>query len=339
MQSIGVIGGGAWGTALAVSAMRAGRDVRLWAREPAVARAITERHENPDYLPGIPLDPRLNATPEISGVLTAEAILLVVPAQHLRATCRAVAPLWPAGVPAILCAKGIEQGSGLLMSEVAAEELPPGTPLAALSGPSFAAEVARGQPTAVTLACADQSLGARLVEALGSRALRPYLSPDLTGVEVGGAVKNVLAIACGIVEGKGLGDNARAGLITRGLAEIARLGVAKGGLPETFMGLSGMGDLILTATSMQSRNFSLGYALGQGEALEAILGGRRAVTEGVFTAAAVNALAGTLGVDMPICGAVDAILNQGAAVEPTIEALLARPFRGELEHSATAASA
>jgi len=333
VQSIGVMGAGAWGTALAVAALKAGRDVRLWAREPNVARAISERHENPDYLPGVPLDPRLIASTEFTAALATAAVLLVVPAQHLRAICRQVAADWPAGVPAVICAKGIEQGSGQLMSEVAAEELPPGTPLAALSGPSFAAEVARGQPTAVTLACTDQALGQRLVDGLGSRALRPYLSPDLTGVEVGGAVKNVLAIACGIVEGKGLGDNARAALITRGLAEIARLGVAKGGLPETFMGLSGMGDLILTATSMQSRNFSLGYALGQGERLEVVLGGRRAVTEGVFTAAAVCELAAGLHVDMPICGAVNAILTHGAAVEDTIERLLARPFRGELEHS------
>lgn len=333
METIGVIGAGAWGTALAVAGLKAGRAVRLWAREPGVARAITERHENPDYLPGIPLDPRLSASTEFAGILTADAVLLVVPAQHLRAICQRLAPDWPAGLPAIICAKGIEQGSGKLMSEVAAEELPAGTPLSALSGPSFAAEVARGQPTAVTLACGDQTLGQTLVDRLGSRGFRPYLSPDVIGVEVGGAVKNVLAIACGIVEGKGLGDNARAALITRGLAEIARLGVAKGGLPETFMGLSGMGDLILTATSMQSRNFSLGYALGQGDRLEAILGGRRAVTEGVFTAAAVTGLAHDLRVDMPICAAVDAVLNHGAAVDDTIEALLARPFRGELEHS------
>lgn len=333
MDTIGVIGAGAWGTALAVAGLKAGRTVRLWAREANVARAISERHENPDYLPGVPLDPMLGASTEFAGILTTDAILLVVPAQHLRTMCRQLAPDWPAGVPAVICAKGIEQGTGKLMSEVTAEELPAGTPLAALSGPSFASEVARGQPTAVTLACADHDLGQRLVDALGSRSLRPYLSPDLTGVEVGGAVKNVLAIACGIVEGKGMGDNARAALITRGLAEIARLGVAKGGLPETFMGLSGMGDLILTATSMQSRNFSLGYALGQGERLEAILGGRRAVTEGVFTAAAVVGLANHLHVDMPICAAVDAILNHGAGVEDTIEALLARPFRRELEHS------
>jgi len=336
VDRIGVIGSGAWGTALAMTALRAGRDVVLWAREPAVARAITETHANPDYLPGIPLDPRLNASLESSAALRADAILLVVPAQHLRSTCAGLARDWPAGVPAVICAKGIERDTGALMSEVAAAELPAGTPLAVLSGPTFAAEVARGQPTAVTIACADHGLGERLGTALGTRTFRPYTSPDVVGAEVGGAVKNVLAIACGIVDGRGLGDNARAALITRGLAEITRLGVAKGGLAETFMGLSGMGDLILTATSMQSRNFSLGHALGQGQSLGVILGGRKAVTEGVFTASAVCALAGRLNVDMPLCGAVNALLNHDADLDSVIEGLLTRPFRGELEHTAPA---
>jgi len=331
VQRIGVIGAGAWGTALANTAVRAGRDVRLWAREPEVARAITERHENPDYLPGVPLDPALSATTEVQAPLTSDAILLAVPAQFLRQTLSSLVPQWPAGVPAVICAKGVEQATGKLMSEVAAEELPQGTPIVCLSGPTFAAEVARGLPTAVTLACGDETLGQALVHALGTRTFRPYLSPDLIGAEIGGAVKNVLAIACGIVEGKGLGDNARAALLTRGLAEISRLGVACGGLPETFMGLSGMGDMILTATSMQSRNFSLGYALGQGERLAAVLGGRKAVTEGVYTAAAVMALAGRLKVDMPICGAVDRVLNHDADLDSVVEELLSRPFRAELE--------
>lgn len=334
MNRIGVIGAGAWGTALAMTALRAGRDVTLWAREPAVAQAITETHANPDYLPGIPLDPRLHASTEPLAALRADAILLVVPAQHLRATCATLAGDWPEGVPAVICAKGIERDSGALMSEVVAEELPAGTPVAVLSGPTFAAEVARGQPTAVTIACADVALAERLVAALGTRTFRPYSSPDVTGAEVGGAVKNVLAIACGIVDGRGLGDNARAALITRGLTEITRLGVARGGLAETFMGLSGMGDLILTATSMQSRNFSLGHALGQGRSLGEILGGRKAVTEGVFTASAVCALAARLDVDMPLCGAVNALLNQGADLDRVIDGLLTRPFRAELEHTA-----
>jgi glycerol-3-phosphate dehydrogenase (NAD(P)+) len=331
VQNIGVMGAGAWGTALAVAAVRAGRTVRLWAREPEVARAITEQHENPDYLPGIALEP-LQATSEPTTILGhSDAVLLVVPAQHLRATCAKVAPYWPAGLPAVICAKGIEQGSGLLMSEVAAQELPAGTPLAALSGPTFAAEVARGLPSAITLACANQRLGQTLVTALGSARFRPYLSADLIGAEVAGAVKNVMAIGCGIIEGRGLGDNARAALLTRGLAEITRLGVAKGGRAETFMGLSGMGDLLLTATSMQSRNFSLGYALGQGETLASILGGRKAVTEGVFTALAVLNLAAQLGVDMPICAAINAVLNQGADLDTVIDRLLSRPFRHETD--------
>ncbi|GAB3446364.1 NAD(P)H-dependent glycerol-3-phosphate dehydrogenase [Insolitispirillum peregrinum] len=333
MQRIGVIGAGAWGTALALAATRAGRQTTLWAREQAVADAINGQHENPDYLPGLPLAPSLRATTDALAVLAAaDAVLLVVPAQHLRATCATLAPHWRPGVPALICAKGIEQGSGQLMSEVAAETLPATVPLVALSGPSFAAEVARGLPTAVTLACEDQALGTSLLSALGSRSFRPYLSADLIGAEVGGAVKNVLAIACGVLEGRAMGDNARAALLTRGLAEITRLGVAKGGLPGTFMGLSGMGDLLLTATSMQSRNFSLGFALGEGKSLSAILAGRKAVTEGVFTAAAVVALAEQLGVDMPICQAVDAILNRGADVEQVVAALLSRPFRIELEH-------
>lgn len=333
VQRIGVIGAGAWGTALALAASRAGRETRLWAREPAVAQAITQRQENPDYLPGIPLQPALTAFSDAAEVVGfADAVLLVVPAQHLRATCQTLAPFWRAGVPAVICSKGIEQGTGLLMSEVAAQALPASVPLAALSGPTFAAEVARGLPTAITLACEDQDLAHSLVEALGSRAFRPYASPDLIGAEVGGAVKNVLAIACGIIEGKSMGDNARAALLTRGLAEITRLGVAKGGMPATFMGLSGMGDLLLTATSMQSRNFSLGFALGEGKSLEEILAGRKAVTEGVFTAAAVVALSKHLAVDMPICQAIDAILNHGANVEDVVSGLLSRPFRAELEH-------
>ncbi|MFA7429311.1 MAG: NAD(P)H-dependent glycerol-3-phosphate dehydrogenase [Rhodospirillaceae bacterium] len=336
MQRIGVIGAGAWGTALAQTAVRAGRDVVLWAREPAVVQAITETRLNTDYLPGIPLDPRLTASADASAALRADAILLVIPAQHLRAACAQFAENWPQGVPAVICAKGIERDTGALMSEVAAQELPPGTPLAVLSGPTFAAEVARGQPTAVTVACPDPALADRLVAALGTRTFRPYSSPDVVGVEVGGAVKNVLAIACGIVAGRGLGDNARAALITRGLTEITRLGIAKGGLSETFMGLSGMGDLILTATSMQSRNFSLGHALGQGRTLDDILGGRKAVTEGVFTASAVCALAKQLDVDMPLCGAVDALLNHDADLDSVIEGLLTRPFRSELEHTTPA---
>jgi glycerol-3-phosphate dehydrogenase (NAD(P)+) len=228
----------------------------------------------------------------------------------------------------VICAKGVEETSGALMSEVAAAALP-GARLAILSGPTFAGEVARGLPTAVTLASADQELGGALIAALGTRSFRPYLGDDVVGAEIGGAVKNVLAIACGIVAGRRLGDNARAALITRGLAEMVRLARAKGGRAETLMGLSGLGDLTLTCTALQSRNHSLGFALGEGTALDEILGRRRSVAEGVSSAAAVAALASRLGVDMPIVAAVDAILHHGADIDQSIASLLARPFRGE----------
>ncbi len=322
-----VVGAGAWGTALAATARRAGRTVTLWAREPEVAAAVAAG-ENRLYLPGIALPAGIAATTDPGCVAAAGAVLLVVPSQFLRPVCRSLRPHWPEGAPAVICAKGVENGSLAMMTEVVAAELP-AAPQAVLSGPTFAAEVARGQPTAVTLACADAGIGAALVSALGTPSFRPYLSDDMVGAEIGGAVKNVLAIACGIVEGRGLGDNARAALITRGLAEIMRLAEAMGGRRETLMGLSGLGDLILTASSQQSRNFSLGYALGQGEPLAAILGRRAAVTEGVASAASVVGLAARMGVEMPIAAAVEAILHQDADIDATVAALLARPFRAE----------
>lgn len=328
MNKIGVIGGGAWGTALALTAIRAGRDVVLWAREPEVVDAVNTGHANPQFLPGIPLDPALRATGDLAEVAASDAVLLVSPAQHLRAACRSLAPHWRSGVPAVICAKGIELSTCALMQDAVAAELP-AAPVAVLSGPTFAAEVARGLPTAVTLACADAALGRRLVDALGTATFRPYLSDDLVGSQIGGAVKNVLAIACGIVEGRGLGDNARAALITRGLAEMTRLAAAKGGRPETLMGLSGLGDLILTASSTQSRNYSLGFALGEGRSLADILGERRSVTEGVHSAGAVVDMAGRLGVEMPISAAVDAVINRGQSLDEAIRALLSRPFRSE----------
>jgi len=329
MQRIGIIGGGAWGSALALTARRAGRDVVLWAREPDVAAAINRDHANPVFLPGVTLDPAIGATTELGQVVrAADALLLVAPAQHLRALAAALAPLLPAGMPVVICAKGIEERTGALMSEVVAATLPQ-APLALLSGPTFASEVAAGLPTAVTLACADAALGRRVIAALGTRSFRPYLAADVIGAEIGGAVKNVLAIACGIVMGRKLGDNARAALITRGLAEMVRLALAKGGRPETLMGLSGLGDLVLTCTSLTSRNHSLGVALGEGKALAEILAGRRSIAEGVSSAAAAAALARRLGVDMPITAAVDAILHHGAAIDAAIEGLLARPFRSE----------
>jgi glycerol-3-phosphate dehydrogenase (NAD(P)+) len=328
MQRIGIVGGGAWGTALAVTARRAGREIVLWAREAEVVTAINQRHENPLFLPGIAIDPAIVATGDIAAAASADAVLLVVPAQHLRAVAGAIAPTLRPGAAVVICAKGVEEASGALMSEVAAAALS-GARLAVLSGPTFAGEVARGLPTAVTLATVDQALGGALIAALGTRSFRPYLSADVVGAEIGGAVKNVLAIACGIVAGRRLGDNARAALITRGLAEMVRLAQAKGGRAETLMGLSGLGDLTLTCTALQSRNHSLGFALGEGTALDEILARRRSVAEGVSSAAAVTALARRLGVDMPIVAAVDAILHHGADIDGSIASLLARPFRGE----------
>ncbi|HEY0834716.1 MAG TPA: NAD(P)H-dependent glycerol-3-phosphate dehydrogenase, partial [Azospirillum sp.] len=285
--------------------------------------------ENRDYLPGVPLPAELEASSDMADLGACDAVLLVAPAQHLRGVCAGLAPHLKPGAPMVICAKGIEIATQDLMSDAVAAALPAGTPVAVLSGPTFAAEVARGLPTAVTLACADTALGARLVEALGSRTFRPYWSDDLVGAQVGGAVKNVLAIACGVVVGRRLGDNARAALITRGLAEITRLALRLGGRAETLMGLSGLGDLTLTCSSLQSRNMSLGAALGEGRTLDAILGERRSVAEGVYTARAVVALAARVGVEMPICAAVNAILNEGAGLDDTIQALLARPFREE----------
>jgi glycerol-3-phosphate dehydrogenase (NAD(P)+) len=324
---LGVIGAGAWGTALAATARRAGRSVTLWGREADVVASV-QAGANPRFLPGIALPEGLSATTDPALATQVDAVLLVVPSQFLRSVCTLLAPCWPAGVPAVICAKGVETGSLALMTEVVAEVLPH-APQAVLSGPTFAAEVARGQPTAVTLACRDPDLGAALVAAIGTPTFRPYLSDDVIGAEVGGAVKNVLAIACGIVEGRGLGDNARAALITRGLAEIIRLAARLGGRPETLMGLSGLGDLILTASSTQSRNYSLGLALGQGETLADVLAGRSAVTEGVASAASVAGLARRQGVEMPIAEAVNAILHLGAGLDQAIAGLLSRPFRSE----------
>jgi glycerol-3-phosphate dehydrogenase (NAD(P)+) len=328
MQRYGVIGGGAWGTALAQILRRAGREVVLWAREPETVEAINRDRANPLFLPGVPLEDGIRATGDLGSLAKAEALLLTVPAQHLRAIACDIAPHLRAGTPVVICAKGIEEKTGALMSEAAGLSLPQAR-LAVLSGPTFAFEVAKGLPTAVTLATADEKLGAVLGEDLGSRAFRPYLSNDPIGAQIGGAVKNVMAIACGIAMGKKFGDNARAAIITRGLAEMVRLALAKGGKAETLMGLAGLGDLTLTCTGLQSRNLSLGIALGEGQKLDDILAGRCSVAEGVASSAACVALAARLGIDMPISAAVDAILHKGAAVDREIAALLARPFRAE----------
>ena len=329
IERIGVVGAGAWGTALAVVAARAGRQVTLWARRPEVAEALTDSRENAAYLPGVALPESIEATADPAALARVEALLLVAPAQHIRSTCGQLAESVAPDCPLVICAKGIEQGSLKLMIEVLAESLPD-RPVAVLSGPSFAAEVARDLPTAVTLACADHDLGAALSAAIGNPRFRPYLSDDLIGVELGGAVKNVVAIACGVIAGRKLGDNARAATITRGLAEIVRLGLAMGAEAPTFRGLSGLGDLTLTCTATQSRNYAFGAALGEGLSVEQALERSAGVVEGRNSAAAVVARATAEGVDMPICAAVDAIVNHDAEIDRTIQALLARPVREEI---------
>ena len=326
--SVGVVGAGAWGTALAQTVCRAGRDTLIWAREPEVVAEIARSRTNAAFLPGVALDPGLQATADLAAVAARDVVLMVAPAQHVRAMGGALAPHLAPGKPAVICAKGLEQATGKLLLQVLAESLPQATP-AILSGPSFAADVARGLPTALTLASADDALGARLAETLGSRPFRIYRSTDLVGVQLGGAIKNVLAIAAGIVEGRQLGASAHAALVARGFAEMRRLGEALGARSETLMGLSGLGDLLLTCGSPQSRNMSLGRALGQGQALAAILAGRRSVAEGVYTAAAVVKVATDRGIDMPIAQAIHAIVEGRQTIDAAIEWLLSRPLRPE----------
>ncbi len=322
MTRFGIIGAGAWGTALASTLAGNGR-VTLWAREAEVVAAINTAAENPLFLPGIPLPAGITATTDLAGITACDIVLVVVPAQHLRATLGAAR--LPVATPIVLCAKGIEAGSHKLMLEVARDLLP--NPIAVLSGPSFAHEVAAGKPCAITLACEDQGLGERLVAALARPMFRLYQSDDVLGAEIGGAVKNVLAIACGVVEGAGLGLNARAALIARGFAEMSRFGVARGARAETLAGLSGLGDLVLTCSSENSRNFRLGVGLGQGRPLGDLLAGP-AVAEGAATAPVLVEAARAAGVEMPISEAVAALLA-GAPVRETINALLARPLKAE----------
>ncbi len=327
-NKIAVAGAGAWGTALAQVAAKAGRSVTLWAREAEVVASINGRHENTAFLPGIALDESLRATADLKEAAAADAILMVTPAQHMRRVLEELSPAVAEGKPVVLCAKGIEQATNRLLTEVLAEAMPQAMP-AVLSGPSFAAEVAKGLPTAVTLACENEEVAEALARAIGLPTFRPYYSSDLIGAEIGGAVKNVLAIACGIVEGKKFGDSARAALTTRGFAELTRLGLAMGARTETLMGLSGLGDLILTCNSPKSRNMSLGLALGEGRTLDEIMGSRNSVSEGVHSAAAVVALARKYGIEMPIAEAVAEIVTGGTSVDAVIAALLARPFRSE----------
>lgn len=329
-RTAGVIGAGAWGTALAQVAARAGLDVLLQAREPEVVESVRRRRVNEAFLPGVVLEDRVQVTADLADLGACDVILAVPPAQFMRSTLQAFAPHHRAEVPIVLCSKGVERGSLKLMTDVLSETLPE-APQAVLSGPSFAGEVARGLPSAVTLACADAVLGEELMWTLSAPGFRPYLAPDLIGAEVGGAIKNVLAIACGMSEGRGLGRSAHAAIITRGFAEMTRLGVAMGGQAETVAGLCGLGDLVLTCSSPQSRNMSLGLALGQGQTVEQALAGKRSVAEGYESAPAVRQLAAKMGVDMPICLAVSALLSGETTVDQVIDDLLSRPLKTERE--------
>lgn len=328
MDRVNVIGAGAFGTSLAIAVARTGRPVSLWCRNPEQARTLNDERENVRYLAGIELPDNLNATSDLAHVLEADILLNVVPAQHVRGNLQLLKPHLKKETALILCAKGIEQPTGLMMSEVLKEILP-GHPFGILSGPNFAREIAQGLPSATTLATSFDEWGARMVSAVGLPTFRPYVTDDVTGAQMGGAIKNVLAIACGIVAGANFGENARAALITRGMAEILRLGEKLGGRAETLMGLSGLGDLVLSCSSSTSRNFSLGQALGAGQSLTEILKTRNSVTEGVHTAAALCHMAEKHKIEMPICAAVNKILNEGASVTKVVEELLARPFRDE----------
>jgi glycerol-3-phosphate dehydrogenase (NAD(P)+) len=319
---VAVIGAGAWGTALACVAARAGREVTLYARDADHAQRIATARENP-RLPGVRIGADITVTNDLARVAKVDIILVVTPAQHLRAAMNAIAPHLRHGTPAIACAKGIEHGTHKFMTEIITESAPHALP-AILSGPSFAEDVARGLPTAVTLAARDEDLAARLVQALGSATFRPYHTSDVRGVEIGGAAKNVLAIAAGIVVGRKLGASAQAALTTRGFSELARLGRACGARAETMTGLSGLGDLILTCSSPQSRNFALGLALGRGEPKPA---GKLA--EGEFTAPVLIELAASQGIELPVSMAVAAILGRTLTIDAAIEGLLTRPFKAE----------
>jgi glycerol-3-phosphate dehydrogenase (NAD(P)+) len=324
-ERLAVIGGGAWGTALAQVVASGGRDTLLWAREPEVVEAVNSANENPVFLPGQKLDPVIRATGDLAELRDCDAWLVVTPAQHMRTVLEA-AP--QSGKPMILCAKGIEERTGQLLHDVARGACPD-APIAALSGPSFADEVAAGLPTAVTLAAKDEALGKDLRDRIAQPGFRIYLTDDLVGAEIGGAVKNVLAIACGVVAGKGLGENARAALIARGFAEMTRFGLDCGARRETLAGLSGLGDLVLTCSSTSSRNFSLGKGIGEGRSVSELLADRRTVAEGAHTAPVLARLAAERGVDMPIVAAVDGLLAGGFNVDEVLEQLLARPPRAE----------
>ena len=324
-MNLGIIGGGAWGTALAQVASAGGRETILWALEPEVVESISSAHENRLFLAGIPLNPAIRATSDMRELHDCDAWMVVTPAQHMRSVLERAGDC---DKPLVLCSKGIEERSGMLLHQVAKAACPRAG-VAVLSGPTFAHEVARGLPTAVTLAADDPALAERLRERIKQPTFRIYVSDDLAGAEIGGAVKNVLAIACGVVEGKGLGQNARAALIGRGFAEMTRFGLACGAKRETLAGLSGLGDLVLTCSSTSSRNYSLGMGIGQGRPAAELMSNRTTVAEGAFTAPVLARLAKEKGVDMPIVDAVNALIAGHADVDQVLGALLSRPSKSE----------
>ncbi len=328
-----VIGAGAWGKSLAVVANRAGSQMTLWSRNPHVVDSIRQRRANDIYLPEIFIDPAIGISDRIEDAASKDIIILAVPSQKIRTICIALADHIEPHVPIVIATKGLERGSLLLMSEVVSAVLPY-NPVAVLTGPNFADEAARGLPTATTLACADEKTGDMLAFALGGKYFRPYLSDDLVGVQVGGAAKNVVAIACGIAQGKGYGENARAALITRGLSEISRLCIAKGGRPQTLMGLSGIGDLVLTCTSTKSRNMRLGLEIGRKNNLSEVLERYKELSaEGIASSESVSELAKRLGVSMPICSAVKTILYDNGNINDVIQSLLERAFVSEIQQT------
>ena len=328
MSRIGVIGAGAWGTALAQSMASDGSAVTIWAREAELVAEINSAHTNSLFLPSARLSENITATSQLADLATLRVLLVVTPAQHLASVLSAL-PDSPRDL--VLCSKGIEAGTGRLMADVAAEAAPSAA-IAVLSGPTFAHEVAAGLPTAVTLACSGgEAQWARLAPAISRTALRPYYSDDVTGAEIGGAVKNVLAIACGVVDGLGLGQNARAALIAHGYAEMLRFGLARGGRAETLAGLCGLGDLVLTCSSTSSRNFSLGKALGEGQSAAQALAGKNSVAEGAHTAPVLADLAAREGVAMPIVDAVCRLLSGDSPARAVVADLLARSLKAEGE--------
>lgn len=327
-NTVSVIGAGAWGTAIAQTIAAQGRTVTLWARHAEIADTINTKHMNEKYLNGITLSPMISVTNDLGEALKSKYIFMVTPAQSMRFVLANMAPHIRKDHALILCSKGIEMETCLMMSEVVHFTLPE-TSVAIMSGPNFAHDIARGKPAATTLACSDLTLGESIQQTVASPHFRPYLSDDIIGTQISGALKNVIAIACGICRGLDMGESARASLVTRGLAEITRLGVAMGAKTETFMGLSGVGDMMLTCSSEQSRNFSLGYALGQRQSLKDVLNTRETVTEGVHTAKSAVKLAKKHCVDLPICTAIHKFLNEGHTLDEALQDMLNRPIGHE----------